>query len=153
MKKLLYFLYFIVLITACTKRKLEVASQFVQQKDSSSIDVSQNFEELIIDSVLKNCDIAVYLNMLKEQNPTDPKDYAFYDSINAVCFNRIEMANRDLDTIVDHQRYVCTRKIWTSGLSEPAAQKWNDSIDKVDENAKKLRQNVEKIVYKSHRKS
>lgn len=121
MRKIIYFLLITMMCIACgEKQKFDQyysENDFWKQRDSCLKQDSLRTKEMetfwrqqaIYDSMLMNSDISVYLNYMDSLYPTDPKEYAYWDSITAdgIYFVRVDFANRELDTIVDHIRYVC----------------------------------------------
>lgn len=104
MRKIIYFLLITVMCMSCNSRENK------QQP--------RNTKQVLV-SLLQYCDIREYLDSLKKFYPTDPADYAWQDSIvnDSVMYTRIDYAKRELDTVVDHWRYVC-RTYGTNGLEK-----------------------------------
>lgn len=115
MKKILLIILAILILPSCVKTEnnqdnKEHINYVEDPRQLHILDSLENIrKEHILDSLLEYCDVSEYLGTYNLFYPTDSTEYAFWDSAVAYgnYFVRIDFANRELDTIIDHVRYVC----------------------------------------------
>lgn len=115
MKKILLIILAILILPSCvkTENNQDNKNRINYVEDPRQLRILDSLENIrkehILDSLLEYCDVSEYLDSLNLFYPTDSAEYADWDSATAsgIYFVRVDYANRELDTIVDHFRYVC----------------------------------------------